>query len=153
MEQTRTRRLGKKCLIAFLCFFSILSCKQDAKTNDNLEAVLDEEPIETFEFGFKLEDYIVKRDTIRRGDTFGDILQENNISYPKIFQIAEESKDSFDITKLQVGKPYTLLCDNDSLQKPKCFSIGKHWLSGKRDIHPSSRFETLLPTMFSNQLT
>ena len=34
---------------------------------------------------------------------------------------AQKTKDSFDIRNLQVGKPYTLLCTNDSLQEPKCF--------------------------------
>ncbi|MEO1032568.1 MAG: hypothetical protein AAFX55_14245, partial [Bacteroidota bacterium] len=66
------------------------------------------------------------RDTIKKGDTFGIILERHNIGYPKIFQIAEKAKNTFDIaTKLQVGKPYTLLYskDNtkDSIQKPITF--------------------------------
>ena len=74
-----------------------------------------------FEFGFKLNEYVVKRDTIRKGDTFGLILERNKIGYPKIFQIAEKAKDTFNITKLQVGKPYTLLCSKDSLETAQTF--------------------------------
>jgi len=121
MEPTRVERLGKKYIILLLCFIFILGCKKDVENSNNLDTVLVEEAEPILEFGFNLENFIVKKDTIKRGDTFGDILQENNISYPKIFEIAEESKDSFDIRKLQVGKPYTLLCANDSLQTPKCF--------------------------------
>ena len=122
MESTGTRRLGKKCIIAVLCFISILSCKKEVENSDALDTALVEEPKEIFEFGFNLENYIVKKDTIKNGDTFGKILERNNISYPKIFEITNKSKDSFDVSRnLQLGKPYTLLCSNDSLQSPKCF--------------------------------
>lgn len=122
MESTGIRRLGKKCLIASLCFISILSCKKEVENNNALDTALIEEPKEIFEFGFNLEDYFVKKDTIKNGDTFGKILERNNISYPKIFEITEKSKDSFDVSRnLQLGKAYTLLCSNDSLQTPKCF--------------------------------
>lgn len=119
MESTRTRRLGKKHLILLLCLISIISCKKD---NNNLETVLVKEHKEIYEFGFNLEDYVVKKDTIQNGDTFGKILERNNISYPKIFEITQKAKDSFDVSRsLQLGKPYTLLCSNDSLKRPKCF--------------------------------
>lgn len=78
-------------------------------------------PAELREFGFNLNDYVVKRDTIRSGDSFGTILQRNNMGYPKIYQIAESAKDSYDIRKLQIGKPYTMLFSKDSLQTPECF--------------------------------
>jgi murein DD-endopeptidase MepM/ murein hydrolase activator NlpD len=68
-----------------------------------------------------LNKYVVKNDTIKNGESFGLILQRNNIGYPDIYNIVEKSKDTFDIRKLQAGKPYTLLCSNDSIQKPVCF--------------------------------
>ena len=119
MEQTRVARLGQKCLVLLAFTLAIVSCKEEDKTP--IESVEVIEPEELYEFGFKLDDYIVKRDTIKKGDSFGEILQRNQIDYSKIFQIAEQTRDSFDIRRLQVGKPYTLLCSNDSLQQPKCF--------------------------------
>ncbi len=82
-----------------------------------------EEPeiVEVKEFGFTLNDYLVKRDTIRRGDSFGEILERNHLEYPKIYQIAQKAKDTFNIRKLQIGKPYTLLCSKDTLEQAKCF--------------------------------
>ena len=111
----------KQLLIALFICIGLWSCKDDdkKKETDSLQTVVEPEPKK--EFGFVLEDYIVKRDTIRRGDSFGEILERNHIGYPRIFNIAEKAKDSFDIRKLQVGKPYTLLCTNDSLQTPECF--------------------------------
>jgi len=119
MERERVRRLGQKCLVLFSLVLLSIACKNEVK--EPIQTVEVIEPEEVYEFGFNLKDYFVKRDTIRKGDSFGEILQRNQIDYSKIFQIAQLTKDSFDITKLQIGKPYTLLCSNDSLQEPKCF--------------------------------
>ena len=97
------------------------SCKEVEPTNNQLEDIASIEPADVYEFGFKLNDYTVVRDTIRKGDNFGLIMERNKIGYPKIYQIVEKAKDSFDIRKLQIGKPYTLLCSKDSLQSPQCF--------------------------------
>lgn len=111
----------KKLLIALIACLGILSCKNNNGNQDSdlLEAFV--EPVDIYEFGFNLNDFVVKRDTIKPGDSFGVIMERNKIGYPEIFQIAQKAKDSFDIRKLQIGKPYTLLCSKDSLQTPKCF--------------------------------
>ena len=109
-------------LIAILVLGSLISCKDEVKTNDltSPEAAVVKEA-DKFEFGFNLNDFVVVRDTIQKGDSFGEILERNKIGYPKIFNIVEKAKDSFDIRRLQIGKPYTLLCSKDSLQLPQCF--------------------------------
>ena len=115
----------KQLLIALILCVCVFSCKEDEKLEvEPLETITEPEQIK--EFGFVLEDYIVKRDTIKSGDSFGEILERNHIGYPRIFNIAEKVKDSFDITKLKVGKPYTLLCSKDSLQTPECFIYQKN---------------------------
>ena len=110
----------KKIVLLALIGFSVFACKEDKEPSDE-DFEISEAPIENKEFGFNLDNFIVKRDTIKKGDSFGEILQRNNISYPKIFKIAEKAKDTFDIRRLQLGKPYTLLCAKDSLQTPKSF--------------------------------
>jgi len=108
--------------LTFLGLIMLASCKEDVKTNDlPIQDLVLKKEIERFEFGFKLNDFIVVRDTIKKGDSFGEILERNKIGYPQIFRIAEKAKDTFDIRKLQVGKPYTLLFSKDSLQLPQCF--------------------------------
>ncbi|WNH13788.1 peptidoglycan DD-metalloendopeptidase family protein [Thalassobellus suaedae] len=122
MDNTRNRKLGNRYLILTLLILLFIGCKEEPKTKlveEELAAV--EIPKELYEFGFKLNDFVVKRDTIKKGDSFGEILERNRIGYPKIFHIAEKAKDSFDIRRLQIGKPYTLLCSKDSLELPKCF--------------------------------
>jgi len=109
-----------KTIIAAILLVTLWSCKEKVK--------VEVEPIETFvepegivEFGFKLNDYVVKRDTIKSGDSFGAIMQRNSVGYSKVYNIAEIAKDTFDIRKLQIGKPYTLLCSKDSLEIPNTF--------------------------------
>lgn len=123
MDRKRNSKLGDRYLIILVLAFIFTGCKNDPKPIlEKEEIAIVAEPIETFEFGFKLEDYVVKRDTIRSGDTFGLILERNSVGYPKIFHIAEKAKDTFNIARnLQVGKPYTLLCAKDSLETAKCF--------------------------------
>lgn len=115
-------RMQSKLILVLLMLIFITSCKNDVNENIIHKTDLAKiEEVEKFEFGFKLNDYIVIRDTIKKGDSFGEILERNKIGYPKIFHIAEKAKDTFDIRKLQVGKPYTLLFSKDSLQLPQCF--------------------------------
>ena len=108
-------------IAALICV--IQSCKSDKNPEEiPINSLVEAKPIvEKIEFGYNLNDYIVVRDTIKSGDSFGEILERNKIGYPKIFEIAEKAKDSFDIRYLQAGKPYTLLCSKDSLQTPQCF--------------------------------
>jgi len=107
-------------ITGFAVLFAFYGCENEPKNNIEKE-IVNIEPIDVYEFGFNLNDYIVKRDTIQKGDSFGKILQRNNIDYSEIYQIVQKAKDTFDIRKLQAGKPYTLLCSKDSLQKPRCF--------------------------------
>ncbi|WP_434037389.1 peptidoglycan DD-metalloendopeptidase family protein [Formosa sp. 4Alg 33] len=124
MDQTRMRRLGQKCTLLLAVTLGFISCKSDPEkqTNEDL-AVVEKEVLvpDVYEFGFNLNDYIVKRDTVKAGDSFGKILESNNVGFSKIYEIAETARDSFDIRKIQIGKPYTLLCAKDSLETPRSF--------------------------------
>ncbi|HLV14211.1 MAG TPA: peptidoglycan DD-metalloendopeptidase family protein [Xanthomarina sp.] len=122
MEREGIERVGRKCLILFAIILGLNSCKEGNPQVIEEELAFAEPVVEdVYEFGFNLNDYHVKRDTIRAGESFGEIMQRHKIGYPKIFQIAEKARDSFDIRKLQIGKPYTLLCSKDSLQEARCF--------------------------------
>lgn len=101
----------------------IQSCKSDKTANEiPVNNLAEAEPVdEKFEFGYNLNDYVVVRDTIKKGDSFGQIMERNKIGYPQIYNIVEKIKDSFNIAKLQQGKPYTILCSKDSLQLPQSF--------------------------------
>jgi len=107
--------------LSLIVMVGLFACKKDVEENSEESELALEVEVDKYEFGFKLNDYVVVRDTIRRGDTFGTILENNHVGYPQIYNIVEAAKDSFDIRRLQVGKPYTLLCAKDSLETAKCF--------------------------------
>jgi murein DD-endopeptidase MepM/ murein hydrolase activator NlpD len=102
-------------LIIFICFVGVFitSCGNESTAIESVP--------ENTEFGFNLDNFKVKRDTIRFGDSFGEIMEENKIGYPKIYQITNKIKDSFDVRWLTAGKPYTVLSSKDSLEKPQVF--------------------------------
>lgn len=112
-------KLLKIVLVAFI-IFNFQTCKKEIPVEEIPEEnFVDQE--ELYEFGYNLNNFTVVRDTIRKGDSFGQILERNNIGYPKIHEIVEKSKDTFDIRKLKAGKPYTLLCTKDELREPQAF--------------------------------
>ncbi|WP_228530315.1 peptidoglycan DD-metalloendopeptidase family protein [Tamlana sp. I1] len=126
MDRERKRSMGNKysrgIVVLLVVIFS--ACKETPKNKVPLvkvEIAAVEEPEDVYEFGYNLNDFVVKRDTVRSGDSFGEILERNKVSYPEIFNIAETAKATFDIRRIQLGKPYTLLCSKDSLETPKCF--------------------------------
>ena len=49
------------------------------------------------------------QDTLKSGDTFGSIIQKQNIGDKKVFELVEQIKDSFDVRSIRNNKPYTLL--------------------------------------------
>ena len=104
-------------LIFLIILLITFSCGE--KQNETKIEVVKEKIIK--EFGFTLNNFNVKKDTIESGDSFGLILEKNNLFYPKIYNIVQETKKVFDIRKINVGRPYTILSSKDSLNKPLVF--------------------------------
>ena len=115
--------MGNKYLIVLAFAITFIACKEDkAESTEKEELAIVEKPADIYEFGFNLSDYVVKRDTVKAGESFGQILERNKIGYPKIFHIAEKAKETYNIARFfQQGKPYTLLCAKDSLELPESF--------------------------------
>jgi len=77
-------------------------------------------------YGFDLNQFKAVRDTIKNGDTFGAILTSHGVSHTTIFNIATKHKDTFDVRRLVVGKPYLLLKSKDTINKLQYFIYGKN---------------------------
>ena len=105
----------KKTYIIILLFFSLFSCNKSEKK----KAVL-KEPV-VVAFGFKLNNFDVVHDTIHDGDTFGSILEKQNLGNLKVHEIVEKVKDTFDVRLMRIDKPYTLLRSKDKSKKILAF--------------------------------
>lgn len=109
-------------LLPLLSLF--LACSTDVKDDTEIEAEPDPEIVE--EYGYVLNDFNVVRDTVQPGDTFGGILDAYGVTQDKIFAVATRFKDSFDVRKMVVGKPYVLLNSKDSTNRTQVFIYEKN---------------------------
>ncbi|MEQ6124990.1 peptidoglycan DD-metalloendopeptidase family protein [Pseudotenacibaculum sp. MALMAid0570] len=112
----------KKFVVFFIGLLILFSCGEDKKIDlpktENLKASI---PEIIYEFGYKLNDYKVIKDTIKRGESFGIILDRHHVFYPKINKIAKTIKDTFDVRRVRAGKPYMILAKKDSTEKAQVF--------------------------------
>ena len=106
-----------KLFIPFLISVLLISCGE--KKPESKPEIVKEKIIK--QFGFTLNDYTVKRDTVKSGDSFGSILEDNNLFYPQIYNIVQKAKKVFDVRRINIGKPYSILFSKDSLETPQVF--------------------------------
>jgi len=103
-----------KRILTLLIIAIFFSCSSEK----NKELIKD--PI-IYKYGYDQSKYTFEERRIKRGDTFGDILEEQGIDYPEIYKALEKTKNDVSFRKLQLGKPYTLIFTNDSIRKLKAF--------------------------------
>ena len=103
-----------------LLFFGF-GCKE----SNNKEAIAQKNiiniPTPNLYYGIDLNEYVVKEFKIKRGDTFGKILEENGIDYPEVHEVLKAIKGKVDIRKLTLGKSYSLFFSKDSITSPEYF--------------------------------
>lgn len=110
-------------LFITIVFFS---CKENSNNTSSVANNTSVALVETVEkpikkFGFNLDKYTVQLDTVRRGDSFGELMTKHKVDYPKIAKISEEYKDTFDVRKIRVGKPYMILKSKDTSEVTQVF--------------------------------
>ncbi|PWL40100.1 peptidase M23 [Flagellimonas aquimarina] len=111
----------QKFIGAILTLLILVSCKEEKVLVQELEQ---EDPVEkpiVKQFGFNLEEFKVVQDTIRYGDSFGELMLKNKVDYPKIATVSQNFKDTFDVRKIMVGKPYLILKSRDTSEIAEVF--------------------------------
>ncbi|MBC7440248.1 MAG: M23 family peptidase, partial [Flavobacterium sp.] len=104
----------KKIFLFIIVLFSIFSCKQKESESITLNQ-LPKQKIE--QFGFDFNDFNVLHDTIKKGDTFGSLIENQNLGDKQVYDIIEKVKDSFDVRTIRIGKAYTFLRSKDRYKK------------------------------------
>ncbi|MEL1241265.1 peptidoglycan DD-metalloendopeptidase family protein [Flavobacterium flavipallidum] len=112
----------KYVLIFIITLTLVVSCKNSDSEND-VEKVVKKEirKKDNSDFGFNFSDYNVIQDTVRRGDTFGTIIEGQNIGDRKIYEIVNSIKDTFDVRSIRPDKTYTMLRSKDKTNKLQVF--------------------------------
>lgn len=109
--------------IIIIALLFLTSCKeekdQSQNTDQEIQAV--EEKAPKMAYGFELDDFEVIRDTVRNGDSFGGLMLANNVDYNKVEVLSKKFRDTFDIRRIRVGRPYLILKSRDSVSRPEVF--------------------------------
>ncbi len=145
----------KRNLAILAILLSFAACKRNINpVSVPVSSFVDPIEIPRIEFGFNLNDFNVVQDTIKNGDSFGQLLFNNNLSYSEIANITAAVKDSFDVRKLNVDKPYTILKSEDSVSKPEVFIYQKNKIDyvivDFRDSIPKAQLKSKPVTIVEN---
>jgi murein DD-endopeptidase MepM/ murein hydrolase activator NlpD len=101
---------------------TILSCNE---SNNKTKSAIKVKPIKQIaknsDFGFNYSNFNVVEDTVKRGDTFGNIIDKQNIGDRKVYEIVESVKDTFNVRVIRPDKPYTVLRSKDKTNKLQVF--------------------------------
>ncbi|QZK91635.1 peptidoglycan DD-metalloendopeptidase family protein [Flavobacterium sp. CHNK8] len=96
----------KKIFTIIAVLILIVSCKQEELKVETVKGIT--KPKKS-EFGFVYADFNVVHDTIHDGDTFGTLLESQNIGNRQVYDIIAKVKDSFNVKTIRLNKPYTIL--------------------------------------------
>jgi murein DD-endopeptidase MepM/ murein hydrolase activator NlpD len=120
-----------KKIVSFLIVLALFSCK-----NENERPVVKPEPL-IQKYGFVYNNFNYTEDTIKKGDTFGTLIEKENLGGKSVNTIIEKIKDSFDIKIMRLGKPYTILRSKDQVKKLLLFIYqsdkGSYYIVDLRD--------------------
>lgn len=99
-----------------------VSCKKsDAENKKKPTVVKRNHQKDNSDFGFNFADFNVVQDTVKKGDTFGTIINKQNIGDRKIYEIVNNIKDTFDVRIIRPDKAYTMLRSKDKANKLQVF--------------------------------
>jgi murein DD-endopeptidase MepM/ murein hydrolase activator NlpD len=110
-------KISQRIFLIILITSFILSCN---KTNEE-EIIVPKAKPKLVEFGFNLHEFNVINDTIQSGDTFGSILDNQNLNGKEVYDIVAKVKDSFDVRSIRKGKTFTILRSKDRTKKIQVF--------------------------------
>lgn len=112
--------MKKITALVVVCVLILTAC--GSKKSDEKKA--DEKPTENapkFLFGYNLDLFEVHESEIKKGQTFGNILDKHHVWNTEIYKIANAIKPDLDVRRLRAGKNYTILANKDSIQKAQVF--------------------------------
>lgn len=83
-------------------------------------AAVIELPVPEIRYGMVVDSFRVERAKVCRNETLEKILGRYNVAPEVINQIASSSKSIYDLSRIQVGKSYTVFCSKEGTDA-KCF--------------------------------
>lgn len=103
-----------------LVLFTLLFISCSEEPTDEIK-ITEEPEIVLNEFGLEADSLIEIKDRVKRNQTLTDLLLPHGVTYQQIHNIAQVSKDVFDIRKIQSGRDYSIYLQPDSINWVKYF--------------------------------
>ena len=72
-------------------------------------------------YHFPKDSFHIVSDNIKKNEVLSTILYRHHIDWPEIDAVVKECDGNFNINRIQVGRPYTVLCAPDSTEKAQYF--------------------------------
>lgn len=107
------RRFINLLLISFL--FLSAACQREKQVTQSPEP----EVKKTILYGIEADDYQLKKDTIKLGQTLGKVLGQYGISAQRVDQLDKAAKEIFPLKQIRADRPYILFLRKDSLNLGK----------------------------------
>lgn len=108
-------------VFSFLWLIFLVGCKNNTADQN----ITKEVPKDSIFYGLNFNQFEVYRDTVKKDETFGQIMLRNKIGYAQIYGISKEYRAVFDVRRLGIGRPYIILKSKDSIQSTEYFIYEK----------------------------
>ena len=128
--------MNQTLLFLVLPLFFIFSCHVNTEPTTENEETTVSIITPDYYFGIDRNLFEVREHKIKRGDTFGKILEAQGIDYPQVYAILQAIKGEVDVRKLTLGKPYSLFYSKaDSVASAPEYFVYHPDVSGYSVIH------------------
>lgn len=103
---------------------ALVAVNRSQKTKGNgMEVVADSVQMRdvVYKYGLPIEEFVVKHDTIKPGETLAKVLMDYGLTAKKVYDLTQCPDTVFDVRKVRAGQPYALLADKDTVGMPRYF--------------------------------
>lgn len=105
---------GTAIVFGLVYYVSQLRMEQEEVEPIYTEQVVIPQP--EMRFGIVTDSLQIFEGVIRRNENLSHILQQYRVS-PQVISAIAQKRDVFDVRRLRYGKPYTVLCDTDTIAR------------------------------------
>lgn len=103
---------------------ALVAVNRSQKTKGNgMEVVADSVQMRdvVYKYGLPIEEFAVKHDTIKPGETLAKVLMDYGLTAKKVYDLTQCPDTVFDVRKVRAGQPCALLADKDTVGMPRYF--------------------------------
>lgn len=103
---------------------ALVAVNRSQKTKGNgMEVVADSVQMRdvVYKYGLPIEEFVVKHDTIKPGETLAKVLMDYGLTAKKVYDLTQCPDTVFDVRKVRAGQPCALLADKDTVGMPRYF--------------------------------